>query len=163
MPLSNSMALALQKTCSVSTSMDVISLIFRGVSDRDTKVAILSPTWASVEPARSAPISLMRPIRIPPDFVTGSWNFPRSSTIFWISWAIRFTSPPHSCLMRPKAVAVGWSAMTSIRISLEQIVGELSTRSAACGSNPLGEMTRWLPYGSPRMVESPFCSEILYF
>lgn len=127
------------------------------------KVAILSPTWASVEPARSAPISLMRPIRIPPDFVTGSWNFPRSSTIFWISWAIRFTSPPHSCLMRPKAVAVGWSAMTSIRISLEQIVGELSTRSAACGSNPLGEMTRWLPYGSPRMVESPFCSEILYF
>ena len=40
---------------------------------------------------------------------------------------------------------------------------ELSTRSAACGSNPLGEMTRWLPYGSPRMVESPFCSEILYF
>ena len=60
-------------------------------------------------------------------------------------------------------LAVGWSAMTSIRISLEQIVGELSTRSAACGSNPLGEMTRWLPYGSPRMVESPFCSEILYF
>ena len=75
------MAWASTSTRSISGWMALILLIFRGVRDRDTREAILSPTFRSILPSRSSPICLTVPMNMPPEPVTGFCILPRSATM----------------------------------------------------------------------------------
>ena len=76
--------------------MSIISSILNGVNERETRVAILSPTFKSVFPTKSSPIFSTVPIYIPPEPVTGFCILPFSATISLILAFIFSTSCPAS-------------------------------------------------------------------
>ena len=95
-PDSKRMAWASTSTRSISGWMALILSIFRGVRERETREAILSPTFKSIFPARSSPISLTVPMNMPPEPVTGFCSLPRSATMSRIIPSVLARSRPHA-------------------------------------------------------------------
>ena len=83
-------------TRSISGWMALILLIFKGVRERETREAILSPTRRSILSARSSPISRTVPMNMPPEPVTGFCILPRWATMSRIICPVLSRSPPQA-------------------------------------------------------------------
>jgi len=160
MPLSNRMACPSMSTRSMLGITLMILLILSGVRDRDTRLAILSPTLMS-RSFRADPILAIFPMSMPPEPVTGFCCLPRSATMDRIFCPIFSTSPPASSSICVKLAESTFSAMTSSRISLSYTVDmSLLIFCAVCGRAPTGSITRCEPYLQPIAIKPPLMGVI---
>ena len=108
-------------TWSTSARISLILSILNGVKERDTNVAILSPTFKSVFPIKASPIFSTVPNNIPPEPVTGFRCFPCLATISSIISAIFASSPLACSWICVKLAESIFNVCTSIKISLSYI------------------------------------------
>ncbi len=132
-------------TWSFSILILFILLIKRGVKDKETNVAILSPGFKDWS-GNNFPTSLTLPINIPPLPVTGFCILPLSFTIFKIISSIFTISLLQAFFIWVKEAESIFKVITPISNSLSFTTIVLSILVAACGKTPLGVITLFVPY-----------------
>ena len=84
-------------------------------------------------------------ISMPPEPVTGLCCFPVPPQSSGMIFLIPSTSPPASRDICRKLAASIFSVSAAMRISLSQMVGELSSFQAGWGRESAGSVLLWLP------------------